>query len=71
MRFVSTGRSTRSEDDRAGAAVRRVRRRRQVEDAAGTLTIKLTRQLCREFKEKQPNAAELRIRRAKLTLFDS
>jgi hypothetical protein len=35
------------------------------------LTIRLTRQLCREFKEKQPNAAELRIRRAKLTLFDS
>lgn len=35
------------------------------------LAIKLTRQLCREFIEKQPNAAELRTRRAKVTLFDS
>lgn len=35
------------------------------------VAVKLTRQLCREFIEKQPNAAELRTRRAKVMLFDS
>jgi hypothetical protein len=35
------------------------------------LTIKLSRQACNEFRSAQPNAAELRVRRAKVTLFDS
>jgi hypothetical protein len=35
------------------------------------LTIKLSRQACNEFKNAQPNAAELRVRRAKVVLFDS
>jgi hypothetical protein len=38
---------------------------------AAPVTIKLSRQACRDFVEAQPNAVELRIRRAKVTLFET
>lgn len=35
------------------------------------LTIKLSRQACNEFRNTQANAADLRVRRAKVVLFES
>jgi hypothetical protein len=40
-------------------------------EPAAPVAIKLSRQLCREFVLKQPNAGDLRVRRAKVFLFDS